>query len=124
MIKSVFYSFIAAILLSTSIAFAGGFDAQDKEANDVAMFMKNMLNGAELERALYEQYPNSKIEWAGRCYKTGDPRSVYLVYCEITAPNKEPIYLWFEVTFTFINSDPELVKKYFNKEPDGRTISN
>ncbi|MDP8233187.1 MAG: hypothetical protein P9M06_00065 [Candidatus Saelkia tenebricola] len=100
-------------LFVTAVCWAGPFDAWDKEAFRASQFVRDILGGDEFDKLLKEDYPESKIDWGGRISTTDEyGGTVYLIYCEISQPEKEPVYYYYEVTFSSVSNNPSLRKKY------------
>ncbi len=95
------------------VSWAGPFDAWDNEAQRAAVFVKDILGGEGFDAILKEDYPGSEISWGGRISTTDEfGGAIYIIYCEIKQPGKEPLYYYYEVAFSPVNEQPELRKKY------------
>lgn len=105
-------SLVLVLCLLATMVWAGAFDAVDKEAEDVALFIRKMLGGNSYEKLILERYPAATFEWGGRLHSSEEGSATYILYCEIKQPRKEPVYLFYEFKFSNINDNPILMKKY------------
>jgi hypothetical protein len=110
--KKIVLMMFVLLMLLVPMVYAGAFDGQDKEANQVAIFLRSMLGGEQFEKTVLTQHPGSKITWGGRLVNADFPKSLtYLIYCE-ASNQKEPLYYYYELKITAVNANPELVAKY------------
>lgn len=105
--KKVMLLVLVFCLFATPV-WAGAFDAQDEEAQQVAEFVRRLLGGKEYEKLLRETYPKAKIEWGGRAWAgdSSDTVANFVIYCEIIQPKTEAVYYYYELKLSGINNIP------------------
>lgn len=107
-----FLIFITVFSFLTTNVWSDPFEAQDKEANKVAMFVREVLGADEFEKEILKNYPNGTFKWGGRVVFVDENGFTYLVYSEFNEPEKEPLYRFYEVKVAALDKDSELLKKY------------
>ncbi|MDP8216594.1 MAG: hypothetical protein P9L98_04685 [Candidatus Kaelpia imicola] len=111
--KKVIIALLIFLLFLSLNSLAGPFDTWDEEANVTAQFVRKILGGDSFDESLKLDYPGSTINWGGRISTTDKfGGATYIVYCEIVEPQKDPTYYYYEVAFSPVNDNPQLLQKY------------
>ncbi len=93
-------------------AWAVAFNTEAEQTQKVAELALEMLGGSKYEALIRQKHPEAAIKWSSRVWAFDPNSATYLVSCELNEKKKNPRFVYYELSVTIVNENPELLKKY------------